>query len=86
MFFQDVENAELGPIGAAGLASVETLDDGADKNPINEDGMETVRLDGGEGVDGVESPKHPLVVCISTLRKHLVLSGKKRVEFITIYS
>ncbi|GAB1861553.1 Neurotactin [Camponotus japonicus] len=69
------ESAELGPTGAAGLASVETLDDGADKNPINEDGMETVRLDGGDGTDGVESPKHPLVVCISTLRRHVVLSA-----------
>lgn len=86
MFFQEDESAELGPTGAAGLASVETLDDGADKNPINEDGMETVRLDGGDGADGVESPKHPLVVCISTLRRHVVLSGKKRVEFIIIYS
>lgn len=78
MFFQEVD-AELGPTGAAGLASVETLDDGADKNPItNEDGMETVRLDGDDGADGVEPPKHPLVVCISTLRRHMVLSGKKK--------
>ncbi|CAL1683272.1 unnamed protein product [Lasius platythorax] len=69
-------DAELGPTGAAGLASVETLDDAADKNPIaNEDGMETVRLDGDDGADGVEPPKHPLVVCISMLRRHMVLSA-----------
>ncbi|XP_029666293.1 neurotactin [Formica exsecta] len=69
-------DAELGPIGAAGLASVETLDDGAaDKNTIaNEDGMETVRLDGEDGAVSAEPPKHPLVVCISTLRRHMVLS------------
>lgn len=70
-------DAELGQTGAAGLASVETLDDG-EKNPIaNEDGMETVRLDGEDGPERAEPPKHPLVICISTLRKHVVVSGIK---------
>ncbi|XP_029163153.1 neurotactin-like [Nylanderia fulva] len=69
-------DAELGPTGTAGLASVETLDDGTDKNPIaNEDGMETVRLDGDDGADGVESPKHPLIFWISLLRRHMILSA-----------
>ncbi|XP_072762784.1 neurotactin [Anoplolepis gracilipes] len=70
-------DAELGPTGAAGLASIETLDDGtADKNPIaSEDGMETVRLDGDDGADGAEPPKHPLVVFISLIRRHMVLSA-----------
>lgn len=40
--------------------------------------METVRLDGDDGADGVEPPKHPLVVCISMLRRHMTLSGKKK--------
>ncbi|XP_043521162.1 neurotactin [Frieseomelitta varia] len=62
---------ELGTTGAAGLASVETLDD-VEKNPIgNEDGMETVRLD-GDAPDGIESPKqHFLVACISAARRNL---------------
>ncbi|KAL6257236.1 hypothetical protein P5V15_012163 [Pogonomyrmex californicus] len=67
-------DAELGQTGAAGLASVETLDDG-EKNPIaNEDGMETVRLDGEDGPERAEPPKHPLVICISALRRHVVVS------------
>ncbi|XP_043257374.1 neurotactin [Colletes gigas] len=64
---------ELGTTGTAGLASVETLNDGAgEKNPIgNEDGMETVRLD-GDAPDGIESPKqHFLVACISAARRNL---------------
>ena len=64
---------ELGATGAAGLASVETLDDGAgEKNPISsEDGMETVRLD-GDAPDGIELPKqHFLVACISAARRNL---------------
>ncbi|CAL7933439.1 unnamed protein product [Xylocopa violacea] len=64
---------ELGTTGAVGLASVETLDDAvAEKNPIgNEDGMETVRLD-GDAPDGIESPKqHFLVACISATRRNL---------------
>ena len=64
---------ELGTTGTAGLASVETLDDGAtEKNPIgNEDGMETVRLD-EDAPDGIESPKqHFLVACISAARRNL---------------
>ncbi|XP_043599244.1 neurotactin isoform X1 [Bombus pyrosoma] len=64
---------ELGITGAAGLASVETLDDVVtEKNPIgNEDGMETVRLD-GDAPDGIESPKqHFLVACISAARRNL---------------
>lgn len=69
-------DAELGQTGAAGLASIETLDDGTtEKSPItNEDGMETVRLDGEDGPDRVEPPKHPLVICIATLRRHVVVS------------
>ncbi|KAK2588802.1 hypothetical protein KPH14_001677 [Odynerus spinipes] len=66
-------DAELGTTGAAGLASVETLDDGGtEKNPIgNEDGMETVRLDGDTG-DGAESPKrHFFVACVSAARRNL---------------
>nr|XP_003707123.1 PREDICTED: neurotactin [Megachile rotundata]XP_012149597.1 PREDICTED: neurotactin [Megachile rotundata]XP_012149598.1 PREDICTED: neurotactin [Megachile rotundata] len=64
---------ELGTTGAAGLASVETLDDTAtEKNPIaSDDGMETVRLD-GDAPDGIESPKqHFLVACISAARRNL---------------
>ncbi|XP_076160491.1 neurotactin isoform X2 [Ptiloglossa arizonensis] len=64
---------ELGTTGAAGLASVETLNDSAgEKNPIgNEDGMETVRLD-GDAPDDIESPKqHFLVACISAARRNL---------------
>ncbi|XP_033336439.1 neurotactin [Megalopta genalis] len=64
---------ELGTTGTAGLASVETLDDGAgDKNPVGtEDGMETVRLD-GDAPDGIDSPKqHFLVACIAIARKNL---------------
>ncbi|XP_071573531.1 neurotactin [Temnothorax nylanderi] len=69
-------DAELGQTGAAGLASVETLDDGAaEKSPItNEDGMETVRLDGEDGTDHAEPPKHPLAVFISALRRRVVAS------------
>ncbi|CAK9833456.1 Nrt [Anthophora retusa] len=64
---------ELGTTGTAGLASVETLDDGtAEQNPIgNEDGMETIRLD-GDAPDGIESPKqHFLVACISAARRNV---------------
>jgi len=69
----------LGHTGVAGLASVETLDDGTtEKSPIvNEDGMETVRLDGEDGTDHIEPPKHPLMMCVSTLRRHVVVSGTK---------
>ena len=67
----------MGTTGAAGLASVETLDD-VEKNPIgNEDGMETVRLD-GDAPDGIESPKqHFLVACISGARRNLFVLGTK---------
>lgn len=84
--FQEVD-AELGQTGAAGLASVETLDDGtAEKSPIaNEDGMETVRLDGEDRTDRTEPPKHPLVIFISALRKHVVASGTIRNLFHAIY-
>ncbi|XP_028521443.1 neurotactin [Apis cerana] len=64
---------ELGTTGTAELASIETLDDAVtEKNPIgNEDGMETVRLD-GDTPDGIESPKqHFLVACISAARRNL---------------
>lgn len=76
LLFQEVD-AELGQTGAAGLASIETLDDGAaEKSPItNEDGMETVRLNGEDGIDRIEPPKHPLVVCISALKRYVVVSG-----------
>ncbi|XP_076241406.1 neurotactin isoform X2 [Calliopsis andreniformis] len=66
---------ELGTTGAAGLASVETLDDGAsEKNPIgNEDGMETVRLD-VDAADDIESPKqHFLFNCTSTATRNLLV-------------
>ncbi|EFN84654.1 Neurotactin [Harpegnathos saltator] len=65
-------DSELGQTGAAGLASVETLDDAAnERNPIAcEDGMETVRLD-VEGADGAEPPtQHPLVVFVSAVKRH----------------
>lgn len=68
----------MGQTGAAGLASIETLDDGtAEKNAIvNEDGMETVRLDGADdAADNIEPPKHPLVLCISVIRKYIVVTG-----------
>ncbi|XP_076641867.1 neurotactin [Halictus rubicundus] len=64
---------ELGTTGAAGLASVETLDDGTgDKNPVGtEDGMETVRLD-GDAPDVIDSPKqHFLIACIAVARRNL---------------
>lgn len=76
--FQEADS-ELGQTGAAGLASVETLDDSAGelKPIVNEDGMETVRLDGEDGADGAApGPKHPLI-CITALRKHMVASGTK---------
>jgi len=79
-------DAELGQTGAAGLASVETLDDGnAEKNPIsNEDGMETVRLDGfDDAADNIEPPKHPLITCISAIRRHIVISGTQ--EYIMMF-
>ncbi|XP_018308596.1 neurotactin [Mycetomoellerius zeteki] len=68
-------DTELGQTGTAGLASVETLDDGAsEKRPIvDEDGMETVRLDEEYGTDRIERPKHPLVVYLSTFRRHVVI-------------
>lgn len=75
---------ELGTTGTAGLASIETLDDTVtEKNPIgNEDGMETVRLD-GDTPDGIESPKqHFLVACISAARRNLFLLGR----YIIIYN
>lgn len=79
---------ELGITGAAGLASVETLDDVVtEKNPIsNEDGMETVRLD-GDAPDGIESPKqHFLVACISAARRNLFALGTKlRFGFESLY-
>lgn len=68
---------ELGTTGTAELASIETLDDAVtEKNPIgNEDGMETVRLD-GDTPDGIESPKqHFLVACISAARRNLFVLG-----------
>jgi len=75
---QEADN-ELGQTGAAGLASVETLDDSAGelKPIVNEDGMETVRLDGEDGADGTApGPKHSLI-CITAMRKHMVASGTK---------
>ncbi|XP_012225841.1 neurotactin isoform X2 [Linepithema humile] len=70
-------DSELGQTGTAGLASVETLDDSAGelKPIVNEDGMETVRLDGEDGADGAApGPKHPLI-CITAVRKHTVASA-----------
>ncbi|EZA56832.1 Neurotactin [Ooceraea biroi] len=38
--------------------------------------METVRLDGlDDAADNTEPPKHPLVFCISAIRRHIVVSG-----------
>ncbi|XP_014484924.1 PREDICTED: neurotactin [Dinoponera quadriceps] len=65
-------DSELGQTGAAGLASVETLDDAAnERNPIAcDDGMETVRLD-IEGADGAEPPpQHPLVAFVSAVKRN----------------
>lgn len=70
-------DVELGQTGTAGLASVETLDDTvAEKNAAaNEDGMETVRLD-GETNDATIPPKqHPLVLCIAAARRNLFVTG-----------
>ncbi|XP_046822767.1 neurotactin [Vespa crabro] len=66
-------DADLGTTGTAGLASIETLDDGGtEKNPIaNEDGMETVRLD-SDAADGAELPKRQVcAVCVRAARRNL---------------
>lgn len=73
--FQEAD-AELGNARPAGLASQETLDDTTEKAPVNEDGMETVRLD-GDANDIVESPKQPLLQqFVSAARKNLFVSSK----------
>ncbi|KAK0162836.1 hypothetical protein PV327_006580 [Microctonus hyperodae] len=64
-------DAELG--ATAGLASVETLDDAAGEkgDGTTDDGMETVRLDGGDGTDDQDSPKNrPLAVWLSHVRRN----------------
>lgn len=78
-FFQETDN-ELGQTGTAGLASIETLDDSAGelKPIVNEDGMETVRLDCEDGADGAApGPKHSFICMKTAIRKHLVASGTK---------
>lgn len=70
-------DAELG--ASAGLASVETLGDAAGEkgDGIGDDGMETVRLDGGDGTDGQEPSKnHPLAVWIAVARRNRLVTGK----------
>ena len=78
-------DAELGSTGAAGLASVETLDDSAQEKTnaaaagnnaqVDGDGMETVRLD-AEAADGPPIKPHPLVLCMATLRRNLIASSE----------
>lgn len=75
----------MGTTGAAGLASVETLDDGAqEKNNAaaagGEDGMETVRLD-AEAADGPPAKPHPLVVCLTAARRNVIVSGERASNF-----
>ncbi|KAG5332087.1 NRT protein, partial [Acromyrmex charruanus] len=69
-------DTELGPTSTAGLASIETLDDGvSEKRPIvDEDGMETVRLDEEDELDSIKRPKHPLVIYLSTYRTQVSVS------------
>ncbi|XP_020280778.1 neurotactin [Pseudomyrmex gracilis] len=75
-------DAELGQTGTAGLASVETLDDG-EKNPIaNEDNMETVRLDAddatlsfGDMKSSRPPSRHFIVMCATAIRKHAIISA-----------
>ena len=58
------------------MVSVETLQDPMEKNLVaNDDGMETVRLD-GDANDSGEIPKpHPLVIFLSAARRNLFVSG-----------
>ncbi|XP_057319252.1 neurotactin [Microplitis mediator] len=65
-------DAELG--ATAGLASVETLGDGAEK-PDTEDGMETVRLDGGDQTEDPPSKNHPLAVFIAAARRNRLVTA-----------
>lgn len=70
-------DAELG--ATAGLASVETLDDAAGEkgDGITDDGMETVRLDGGDGTDDQDLPKNrPFAVWLSHVRRNRFVTGK----------
>lgn len=75
-FSRQETDAELGQTGAAGLASVETLDDSAgERNPIvNEDGMETVRLD-VDGADGEPPAQRPFVLLVPAFLKRRCLLG-----------
>jgi hypothetical protein len=74
-------DTDLGTTGTAGLASVETLDDGTQVNNNaagaggGDDGMETVRLD-VEAADGTLTKPHPLIVCLTAARRNVVVSGK----------
>ncbi|XP_011501941.1 PREDICTED: neurotactin [Ceratosolen solmsi marchali] len=71
-------DTDLGTTGTAGLASVETLDDGTQVNNNagagGDDGMETVRLD-VEAADGVLTKPHPLIVCLTAARRNVVVSA-----------
>lgn len=60
-------------LGTVGLASVETLDEAAGKDPaLNEDEMENVRLDGDESGD---PPKpHPLITFLSAARRNIFVT------------
>ena len=71
-------------MGTAGLASAETLDDGdKEKNNVvasaaGEDGMETVRLDGGEAADGNPPNKPgPIWTFIADARRNMMYTGKR---------
>lgn len=76
--FQEAGDAELGTTGAAGLASVETLDESGDKTARgNDDGMETVRLD-ADATDNQDPPpkRHAIFACISAARNNLFVTGE----------
>ncbi|XP_034948731.1 neurotactin [Chelonus insularis] len=69
-------DVELG--ATAGLASVETLEDGGEKGEaVGEDGMETVRLDSGDGVDDQGPPKdhHPLQDWIAAAKRNRLVTA-----------
>ncbi|KAH0554643.1 neurotactin [Cotesia glomerata] len=66
-------DAELG--ATAGLASVETLGEGGEK-PDPEDGMETVRLDGGgDATDEPPSKSSPLAIWIAVARRNRLVTA-----------
>lgn len=66
-------------MGTAGLASVETLEDGAadGKAQVGEDGMENVRLDGGgDDTDNqMPSKNYPLYEFIEAAKRNRFITG-----------